>query len=225
MPNYNQEIINHVNFFLDNKGKVSSRYITSGIKAYKVMSKLYYQLRTETDQTYFSATETKLGRNLVAVKCTYDRFTAFYFADKNTLQVYIGQNPSINMVNQFEPKEKPNKKESSTDLSNVDLDNINFEDITLRSKITSRGGGVEISLNRFGFKGEKMAAYQNYLGGGLLGAVGVNDTIRSATFSNTTDQEDEFLDRLGERLKRYFFYLIQPERDFEENQKLPISSY
>ena len=36
---------------------------------------------------------------------------------------------------------------------------INFEKITLRQQITSRGGGMEISLDTLGFKGEKMAAY------------------------------------------------------------------
>ena len=45
---------------------------------------------------------------------------------------------------------------------------INFEKITLRSKISSRGGGIEISLNSLGFRDMKMSAYQNYLGGGLL---------------------------------------------------------
>ena len=59
---------------------------------------------------------------------------------------------------------------------------INFEPITLRLQVSSRGGGIEIDLSSLGFKGEKMAAYQNYLGGGLLGAVCVNDTIRRHHF-------------------------------------------
>ena len=43
---------------------------------------------------------------------------------------------------------------------------INFEEITLRLEVSSRGGGVEIDLSTLGFKNERMAAYQNYLGGG-----------------------------------------------------------
>jgi len=34
---------------------------------------------------------------------------------------------------------------------------INFEDVTLRLEVSSRGGGVEIDLTRFGFRGEKMS--------------------------------------------------------------------
>ena len=40
---------------------------------------------------------------------------------------------------------------------------INFEEVTLRLQVSSRGGGIEIDLTRFGFKNEKMSAYQNYL--------------------------------------------------------------
>ncbi|MCP3699494.1 MAG: hypothetical protein GY920_13220, partial [Aliivibrio sp.] len=42
----------------------------------------------------------------------------------------------------------------------------------LRESISPRGGGVEISLDNFGYPGEKMTAYQNYLGGGMLGSIG-----------------------------------------------------
>lgn len=40
---------------------------------------------------------------------------------------------------------------------------INFEEITLRLDASSRGGGIEISLESLGYPGEKMSAYQNYL--------------------------------------------------------------
>ena len=45
---------------------------------------------------------------------------------------------------------------------------IPISELVLREAISSRGGGVEIDLTRFGFKGQKMSAYQNYLGGGML---------------------------------------------------------
>ena len=47
----------------------------------------------------------------------------------------------------------------------------------LREQYTTRGGGVEISLTQYGYPGEKMTAYQNYLGGGVLGSVQNDCTI------------------------------------------------
>lgn len=102
---------------------------------------------------------------------------------------------------------------------------ITFEEITLKLVVETRGGGVEIDLTRKGFPGQKMAAYQNYLGGGMLGAVAVNDTIRRCT-----DKQKAKLDKIGEELKRYYFDLSNPESEwerqtYEQNQKLPVSAY
>lgn len=47
----------------------------------------------------------------------------------------------------------------------------------LRKRITERGGGVEVCLSKHGYEGEKMTAYQNYLGGGMLGSVQNDCTI------------------------------------------------
>ena len=47
----------------------------------------------------------------------------------------------------------------------------------LREQYTKRGGGIEISLDSYGYTGEKMSAYQNYLGGGMLGSVQNDCTI------------------------------------------------
>ena len=106
---------------------------------------------------------------------------------------------------------------------------INFEEITLREQISSRGGGVEIDLSRYGFKGEKMSAYQNYLGGGMLGRVCVNDTIRAYDKPHTEKQAQK-LDKIGEELKKYFFNLTNPDTEwesqsYEQNQKMPISGF
>ena len=43
-----------------------------------------------------------------------------------------------------------------------------IKDNVLREQLSSRGGGVEIDLTYFGYEGEKMTAYQNYLGEGCL---------------------------------------------------------
>lgn len=101
----------------------------------------------------------------------------------------------------------------------------------LRQQISYRGGGVEISLDTFGFKGEKCAAYQNYLGGGMLGAIQSNDTIRCHSFFSITDKEDKKLDEIATALKKYFHELTNHADDewetatYEENQARPVSAY
>lgn len=107
---------------------------------------------------------------------------------------------------------------------------VDFSAITIRQQITSRGGGVEISLDTLGFKGERMAAYQNYLGGGMLGRVCVNDTVTSFD-KPCTDKQREKLERIGEELKRYYHSLTNPDEDewesmtYEQNQSMPKSAY
>lgn len=111
------------------------------------------------------------------------------------------------------------------------MENINFEEITLRVEITpSRGGGIEISLDTLGYEGEKMSAYQNYLGGGMLGKVCSSDTIR-ANQSFVEESICRELDEIAEQLKKYYFNLTNPEEEtyehmlYEQNQKLPVSAY
>jgi hypothetical protein len=99
----------------------------------------------------------------------------------------------------------------------------------LREQISHRGGGIEINLTPFGFEGEKMAAYQNYLGGGMLGRIMVNDTIRRETLT-TTKKNAAKLDKIGLELKKYYHSLTNPETEFEgvsfeQNQKMPVSAY
>lgn len=106
---------------------------------------------------------------------------------------------------------------------------IQFSEVTLRQQISSRGGGIEIDLTRFGFKGEKMSAYQNYLGGGLLGRINANDTIRAYN-KPCTEKQAAKLDKIAERLKKYFHELTNPDTEwegqsFEQNQKMPTSAY
>lgn len=106
---------------------------------------------------------------------------------------------------------------------------MDFENIILRQEISHRGGGVEIDLTSFGFEGEKMAAYQNYLGGGLLGAVQVNDTI-TAHNSFVEESTVKKLEEIGENLKRYFFELTNPDSKWEsqsylQNQNMPVNGY
>ncbi len=107
---------------------------------------------------------------------------------------------------------------------------IEFSEVTLRLEVSYRGGGVEIDLTRFGFKGEKMSAYQNYLGGGMLGRICANDTIRAYDKPCTQKQSDK-LDKIAERLKMYFHTLSNHVDDewesqsYLQNQNMPESGY
>jgi len=104
-----------------------------------------------------------------------------------------------------------------------------IEAAVLRKQISSRGGGIEIDLTSFGFKGQKMSAYQNYLGGGMLGRILTNDTIRRATLT-TTEKNAAKLDKIALELKKYFHSLTNPNTEweavsFEQNQNMPASAY
>lgn len=102
----------------------------------------------------------------------------------------------------------------------------NTEDIkqaTLRLDASSRGGGIEISLSHFGYPGAKMTAYQNYLGGGMLGSI-QND----CTLSDWKDHED--LVDIANGLSKYFHNLTNPDTEwegmsFEKRQSMPKSAY
>lgn len=103
-----------------------------------------------------------------------------------------------------------------------------FENNTLRCEVSHRGGGIEIDASEFvGLEGAKMTAYQNYLGGGMLGA------ICSSRNFNLTDAPEIMAkaEELAEALKRYFHNLTNHEddeweaTDFEGNQNRPESAY
>jgi hypothetical protein len=106
----------------------------------------------------------------------------------------------------------------------------NFKNITTREKLSSRGGGVEIDLTSLGFKNHKMSAYQNYLGGGMLGSIQSNDTIRSQEsnvrlqleFSNRFKE----LDEIAEELELYFAERMGFDQNgIDELQGRPSSAY
>lgn len=96
----------------------------------------------------------------------------------------------------------------------------------LREEISTRGGGVEIDLTDFGFQGEKMAAYQNYLGGGMLGCVCVNDTLRQPSRPFLDEESNAKLDAIGEELKKYYHGRTNPDStSYKQNQEMPASAY
>lgn len=100
---------------------------------------------------------------------------------------------------------------------------IEFEPITLRKEVSCRGGGTEISLDSLGFAGEKMTAYQNYLGGGMLGKISSDCTVENW-------EENVRLQEISEQLKKHHHGLTNPDDEFnsqfyEQNQNLSVSAY
>jgi len=102
-----------------------------------------------------------------------------------------------------------------------------FEKITERLDYSHRGGGIEIALDTIDngkYEGGLMTAYQNYLGGGMLGRI-MND----CTIQNWRD--DSKLVGLANELSEYFHSLTNHSDDefesttFLENQIRPSSSY
>ena len=105
--------------------------------------------------------------------------------------------------------------------------NINFEKITEELEVTGRGGKIIISLDflkKKEYKGQKMGAFQNYLGGGMLGKVFADTTIEDW-------RQDEKLVEIAEELKKYYFNLTNPpegcweHQTYEMNQGNIISAY
>lgn len=70
---------------------------------------------------------------------------------------------------------------------------ITDENIT-REEYSYRGGGCELDLTEYGYEDEFLSAYQNYLGGGMLGSVGNSCTVRNW-------QEDKTLFELARQLR------------------------
>lgn len=101
---------------------------------------------------------------------------------------------------------------------------IEVSELIIKERVSSRGGGVEIDLSRKGFKGQKMSAYQNYLGGGMLGSIQNDCTVRDW-------KDNAKLVRIADELSRYFHDLTNHDEDewesatYEENQNRPASAY
>ena len=105
----------------------------------------------------------------------------------------------------------------------------NVVNAIIREQISHRGGGVEIDLSQFGFpKGALMSAYQNYLGGGMLGSIQSNHNMIETEFTKARANK---IEKLSEILKRYLHDQTNHEDDewesatYEENQMRSVSAY
>lgn len=74
---------------------------------------------------------------------------------------------------------------------------MNITENITREKYSCRGGGCELDLTAYGYDGEYMSAYQNYLGGGMLGSVGNSCTVEDW-------RSDKKLVRIAEKLRNYY---------------------
>jgi hypothetical protein len=85
-----------------------------------------------------------------------------------------------------------------------------------RESVSTRGGGVEITLDNFGYEEQRMTAYQNYLGGGMLGGIGNSCTM-------TDWAEDDTLVIVAKRLRQHWADLM--EIDVDDFEGLSVSAY
>jgi hypothetical protein len=104
-----------------------------------------------------------------------------------------------------------------------------IKEAVIREELSHRGGGIEIDLGMFtnAWHGEKMSAYQNYLGGGMLGAIQNDCTIDNWEFTQTIKFK---LSDVAEELKRYMHDLTNHDDEWESesyevNQNKAISAY
>ena len=86
----------------------------------------------------------------------------------------------------------------------------------LRQRLSNRGGGIEICLSKYGYPGEKMTAYQNYLGGGMLGGIANDCTIPDW-------MEYKSLVRLSKKVSAKYAELM--DIDVNDYSNLPINAY
>ena len=118
-------------------------------------------------------------------------------------------------------------------MKNKIADNFSIEDNILDCDISYRGGNLKIDVSELfpSIEEAVMGAYQNYLGGGIAGAI-----VGGAMFQpeELTKKEQGVFFVLQERIKKYFFflnegggdeYMIDEVNSYEQNQSLPISGY
>lgn len=104
-----------------------------------------------------------------------------------------------------------------------------IENNTIRQEVSYRGGGIEIGLDDLlGTEGYKMTAYQNYLGGGMLGRICNSYNFDTSKLAKVKQRKVE---AMTDALNRYFHSLTNHEEDewettsYEQNQNRPVSAY
>jgi len=91
---------------------------------------------------------------------------------------------------------------------------ICIEENIVREKYGHRGGGCELDLSAYGYEDEFLSAYQNYLGGGMLGAVDNSCTIEDW-------RKDNKLVRLAQELSDYYMDRMYEFEYIDEYNEAP----
>lgn len=117
------------------------------------------------------------------------------------------------------------------------MENTNWtqfiEDNTKSCDVSYRGGTLKIDASELfpELDDATMGAYQNYLGGGIAGAIQVGTNFNPDDLSGV---DRLVFNELSEELKRYFYnlnngggddYMVEEVNTYEGNQKLPKSGY
>ena len=118
-------------------------------------------------------------------------------------------------------------------MKNKIADNFDIEANTTDCDVSYRGGSLKVDVSSLfpNVEDAVMGAYQNYLGGGIAGAI-----VGAAMFdpNELTVKERKTFDALKERIKRYFFdlnhgggdeYMVNYVNSYKNNQKNPVSAY
>jgi hypothetical protein len=118
-------------------------------------------------------------------------------------------------------------------MKNKIVEAFDIESHVIEGDISYRGGTLKVDVSEIfpGVEDAVMGAYQNYLGGGIAGAI-----VGAAQFNpdNLSIKDREIFDALKEKIKKYFWslnngggdeYMVENVNSFEQNQRLPISGY
>lgn len=110
----------------------------------------------------------------------------------------------------------------------------------ITSDVSYRGGSLKVDVSELFETGDEpaiMGAYQNYLGGGMAGAI---QTGRQFDISGFSAKDQKIYNTMAEACKRYFYDLnngggdeymqsevtgAEAKRGYDRLQKLPVSGY
>ena len=115
----------------------------------------------------------------------------------------------------------------------VEALNFDIEAHVIEGDVSYRGGTLKIDVSELfpNVENAVMGAYQNYLGGGIAGAI-----VGGAQFmpEELTAREQKIFHALKERIKQYFYnlnagdgddYMVENVNSYNQNQNLPVSGY
>lgn len=90
---------------------------------------------------------------------------------------------------------------------------MNIAENITRDKFSYRGGGIELDLTVYNYEDKLLSAYQNFLGGGMLGSIGNSCTVEDWHM-------DEKLVRLAERLSEYYLERMEELEYIDEYNEI-----